>query len=144
MNLRHHLGVLQLVVDISRRHMLVERQPSMQVGRIPSSVLIVLVQLVVDEPFPSLSCVGVPVSYARIADLPLFALPVVECLVCHVAARSVDWSIILQLAALSVIALPGVKSLLGCEQDLLTRVAFSIESAGLLSVHTVVHTEQII
>jgi|ERR1711971_1553966 len=115
----------------------------MQVLSVPTGVLIVLVQLVMCEPLSPLASILVAASDARIADLPLFALSVVECLVRQVASGSVEWPVVLQLASLSLGTLARVHRLLGREHDLVAIVPVGVKRVRLLALDAF-HAEQII
>ena len=138
----HHLCIDQLLI-VALRHLLVEWQASMQVLSVPTGVLIVLVQLVMCEPLPPLASILVAAGDARIADLPLFALSVVECLVGQVASGSVEWPVVLQLASLSLGTLARVHRLLCGEHDLVAIVPVGVKRVRFLALDAF-HAEQII
>ena len=115
----------------------------MQVLSVSAGVLIVLVQLIMCEPLPPLASIRVAAGHARIANLPLLALSVVKGLVGQVAARPVEWPVVLQLAACSLGALARVHRLLGREHDLMAVVALGVKRVRLLALDSF-HAEQII
>ena len=79
-DLGHHLRIEQFLIILTGLMVLVEWESTMQVLRISASVWVLLVDFVMNEPFPPLSTFW-STYQACITNLPLFAFPVVKGLI---------------------------------------------------------------